>query len=112
MVKRIATQMFSSTPSVASEPNLKKGRGTETSWAQKAAIMEWLELAPGDNFRLITGAEFLILNGIMFSFRLITGSATSKLIGVVAVQAICVCRSCRFCESTLREQLGFQNFNE
>ncbi len=76
--------MFSSFPSVASEPNLKKGRGTETSWAQKAAIMEWLELAPGDNFRLITGAEFLILNGIMFNFRLITGSATSKLIGVVA----------------------------
>ena len=76
--------MFSSTPSVASEPNLKKGRGTETSWAQKAAIMEWFELAPGDNFRLITGAEFLILNGIMFNFRLITGSATSKLIGVVA----------------------------
>ena len=84
MVKRIAAQIFSSSPSVASEPILKKGRGTETSWAQKAAIMEWLELAPGDNFRLITGAEFLILNGIMFNLRLITGSATSKLIGVVA----------------------------
>lgn len=64
MVKRTANQISQiSTPtgsSVASEPNLKKGRGSETTWAQKAAIMEWLEVAPGDNFRLITGAEFLI----------------------------------------------------
>ena len=65
MVKRTANQIsqISTTPtgsSVASEPNLKKGRGSETTWAQKAAIMEWLEVAPGDNFRLITGAEFLI----------------------------------------------------
>lgn len=57
MVKRSAAQFFSSPASVASEPILKKGRGTETSWAQKVAIMEWLELAPGDNFRLITGVE-------------------------------------------------------
>ena len=78
MVKRTAIQISSSTASVASEPNLKKGRGTETSWAQKSAILEWLELAPGDNFRLITGAECLILNCIMFNFCLITGSATSN----------------------------------
>ena len=60
MVKRTANQISNSTESSIADPNLKRGRGLETTWAQKVAILEWLELAPGDNFRLITGAEFLI----------------------------------------------------
>ena len=55
-VKRAAYQISSSTASAFPDPNLQKGRGTETSWGQKAAIMEWLELPPGDNFRLNTVA--------------------------------------------------------
>ena len=56
MVKRTANQISTSTESALPEPNLKKGHGTETTWGQQeAAIMEWLGLPPGDNFRLITG---------------------------------------------------------
>ena len=44
MVKRTANQISTSTESALPDPNLKKGRGTETTWGQKAAIMEWLEL--------------------------------------------------------------------
>ena len=84
MVKRTANQISTSTESALPDPNLKKGRGTETTWGQKAAIMEWLELPPGDNFRLITGAYNLNLIVVMDNFRLIIGAATSKMNGVVA----------------------------
>ena len=49
MVKRTANQISQiSSPTASSVPLFKE-----------SAIMEWFELAPGDNFRLITGAEFL-----------------------------------------------------
>jgi hypothetical protein len=66
MVKRTAIEISAASVSETLENNGKRGRGVGTTWAQKVAIIEWLEMAPGDNFRLITG------------------SATSKLTGVVA----------------------------
>ena len=32
------------------------GRGEQTSWAQRMAILEWLEEPSGENFKLITGS--------------------------------------------------------
>jgi hypothetical protein len=108
MVKRTANQISTSTESALPESNVKKGRGTETTWGQKAAIMEWLELPPGDNFRLITGAyNNFNLIGVMDNFRLIIGAASyfknewSRCWGK-GVKAICLCQSCGFCQSTLR----------
>ncbi len=66
MVKRTAIEISAASVPETSENNGKRGRGAGTTWAQKVAIIEWLETPPGDNFRLITG------------------SATSKLTGVVA----------------------------
>jgi hypothetical protein len=31
------------------------GRGEQTRWAQRMAILEWLEEPSGENFKLITG---------------------------------------------------------
>ena len=67
MVKRTAIEISAASVPETLENNGKRGgRGVGTTWAQKVAIIEWLEIAPGDNFRWITG------------------SATSKLTGVVA----------------------------
>ena len=66
MVKRTAIEISAASVPETSENNGKRGRGAGTTWAQKVAIIGWLETPPGDNFRLITG------------------SATSKLTGVVA----------------------------
>ncbi len=68
VVKRIVIGISAaSIPDETLENNGKRGgRGVGTTWAQKVAIIEWLVMAPGDNFCLITG------------------SATSKLTGVVA----------------------------
>jgi hypothetical protein len=33
----------------------KKGRSGATTWAQRVRMLEWLEMPPGRNFKLVTG---------------------------------------------------------
>ena len=43
----------------------KKGRGEKTTWSQRSAMLDWLELAPGDNFKLISGSAQTNLKSVV-----------------------------------------------
>jgi hypothetical protein len=53
----------------------KSGRSKNTTYAQRYAMLEWLEMAPGTNLKLITGQS---TKGMPF---VIAGLKTSKKAG-------------------------------
>jgi len=53
----------------------KSGRSKNTTFAQRYAILEWLEMPPGSNFQLITGQS---TKGMPF---VVAGLKTSKTMG-------------------------------
>lgn len=61
--------------------SVSRGRGEKTSWAQRVAILEWLEVPSGENFRLITGAATSTMKSV------VAGSKLTKESGYVDLAA-------------------------
>ena len=51
-------------------PQGKRLRGTKTTWAQKSAMVEWLEKPPGSNLKLIQGNATSDLKGTLSGAKL------------------------------------------
>jgi hypothetical protein len=57
----------------------RRGRGGNTTWSQRIAILEWLEMPPGDNFRLITGAATTTMRSVVAGVKLTKDTAYAEL---------------------------------
>ena len=90
MVKRTVAEISTPAHQINATEGTKRGRGSATTWAQKMAILDWLELPPGDNFRLITGsASANLTTGIQAGAKLTKKYAYDSLAAFVNQRCAC-----------------------
>ena len=56
-----------------------RGRGKSTTWAERCAILDWLELPPGDNLKIILGTSTSDLRMVTAGHKVNKKTAVEKI---------------------------------